>query len=328
VGYHYYVDVAGQIAQLLPHATKPYAQKTENDRGIAIVLQGAASRATLPEAQNSALFRLVRALAQQYPALTGADLYGHRDWTNRDQAQIRAGTWRLDLSLANDHQDPAPATRWEAGNPPRWGLPALIDATRAAAALPVLDPKPEFQFAGGATYYGAQYQGRRTASGEVYDRAKRTTAIYLRGASPALPFGTWLWVCREDGSKCTTVKVNDTGLFAPPAQYLDLSEQAFRDLAPLATGRLNVSVTVLGVDGQRSDGVAQAFYPCWQAPRGGGWVEGADLVYYRQQGWAKLGCPQEEVPHSEDGGATWDQRFTKGLLRWSAARGVWFEPGG
>ena len=58
---------------------------------------------------------------------------------------------------------------------------------------------------GEASYYGASFAGRKTASGEVFE-PRRYTAAHR-----TLPFGTVLRVTRLDTHAVVYVKVNDRG---------------------------------------------------------------------------------------------------------------------
>ena len=85
-----------------------------------------------------------------------------------------------------------------------------------------------------ASYYGGYFHGRRTASGEIYDKEAMTTACN------DLPFGTLLWVIY--GDKSVIVRVTDTGGFKKYGRYLDLSEGAMRKLGGIEAGVIKVEV--------------------------------------------------------------------------------------
>ncbi len=70
---------------------------------------------------------------------------------------------------------------------------------------------------GYASWYGEAFQGRPTASGEVFDQYGFTCA------HRTLPFGTWLRVTFKDRS--VIVKVNDRGPFVN-GRFIDLSRGA------------------------------------------------------------------------------------------------------
>ena len=61
--------------------------------------------------------------------------------------------------------------------------------------------------AGQASYYADKFQSRKTASGEPYDRAKKTAA------HRKLPFGTKVKVTNLSSGKSVIVRINDRGPF-------------------------------------------------------------------------------------------------------------------
>ncbi len=84
---------------------------------------------------------------------------------------------------------------------------------------------------GKASYYHSSLAGNPTASGEPYDPED------LTAAHRTLPLGTRLKVKFRD--KFVIVRINDRGPYHED-RILDLSEKAFKQLAPLKTGVLNV----------------------------------------------------------------------------------------
>ena len=58
---------------------------------------------------------------------------------------------------------------------------------------------------GVASWYGREFQGRRTAAGERFDMNSLTCA------HPSLPMGTWLKVTNLHNRETTFVRVNDRG---------------------------------------------------------------------------------------------------------------------
>ena len=86
---------------------------------------------------------------------------------------------------------------------------------------------------GVASWYGLQFQGRKTAGGEAFDMNDMTCA------HPTLPMGTWLRVTNLKNHKTTFVRVNDRGPVLE-GRIVDLSQAAARalDLAGLGKVRL------------------------------------------------------------------------------------------
>lgn len=94
-------------------------------------------------------------------------------------------------------------------------------------------------YTGVASWYGAEFHGRSTSSGEVYDKEAMTAA------HRTLPFGTLLLVTSLDTKASVVVRVNDRGPFAKD-RVLDLSEAAARILGMIPTGTARVSFRVIG----------------------------------------------------------------------------------
>ncbi len=76
------------------------------------------------------------------------------------------------------------------------------------------DPKP-YQV-GKASWYGKQFHGRTTASGEPYDMFQFTAA------HRQLPLGTWVKVTNLHNGRWVMVRVNDRGP-VPESRIIDLS---------------------------------------------------------------------------------------------------------
>ena len=91
---------------------------------------------------------------------------------------------------------------------------------------------------GKASYYAMKFQSKKTASGELYDRAKKTAA------HKKLPFGTKVRVTNIKNSKSVIVKINDRGPFVK-GRIVDLSSSAFSRIANLDTGVIEVKIEVI-----------------------------------------------------------------------------------
>ncbi|GEP95167.1 septal ring lytic transglycosylase RlpA family protein [Chitinophaga cymbidii] len=88
---------------------------------------------------------------------------------------------------------------------------------------------------GKASYYADKFQGRRTASGEIF-RQRRMTA-----AHKTLPFGTKVRVTNLSNGRSIKVRINDRGPFVA-GRIIDLSKKAARKLGMLNDGVVNVKV--------------------------------------------------------------------------------------
>ncbi|MCJ8163912.1 septal ring lytic transglycosylase RlpA family protein [Pontibacter sp. E15-1] len=91
---------------------------------------------------------------------------------------------------------------------------------------------------GEASWYGSRYHGRKTSSGELYNKNKMTAA------HKTLPFGTKVKVTNLDNNESVIVRINDRGPFVGD-RIIDVSEVAARKLDFHAEGIGNVKIEVL-----------------------------------------------------------------------------------
>lgn len=150
-----------------------------------------------------------------------------------------------------------------AGGTTRRGILASLAAlavgssacSRVTSVEPV-GPAPEVTWLedGVASWYGEPFNGRLTASGEVYDMEAMTAA------HRTLPFGTLLQVRNLDNGRGIRVRVNDRGPFVE-GRILDLSRRAARELHMIGPGVARVRLFVVGAlpdPGLRTCWVVQA----------------------------------------------------------------------
>ncbi len=91
---------------------------------------------------------------------------------------------------------------------------------------------------GVASYYHSKFQGRITASGELYDQEK------LTAAHNRLPLGTMIRVTNLRNKRSIVVKVNDRLHHRNP-RLVDLSRAAATKLGYIGRGITRVKVEVL-----------------------------------------------------------------------------------
>ena len=91
---------------------------------------------------------------------------------------------------------------------------------------------------GTASYYGSQFQGRKTASGERFNQNG------LTAAHKTLPLGTKVRVTNLRNGESVDVKINDRGPFHK-GRVLDLSKGAAREIGMLGAGTAKVKVEVI-----------------------------------------------------------------------------------
>ncbi|MGP1577370.1 MAG: septal ring lytic transglycosylase RlpA family protein [Treponema sp.] len=89
-----------------------------------------------------------------------------------------------------------------------------------------------------ASYYGEAFDGRPTASGEIFDMNGYTAA------HKTLPFGTLLEVTNLENGKKVVVRVNDRGPFVGNRE-IDVSKAAADSLGMLNRGIARVSIKVV-----------------------------------------------------------------------------------
>ena len=89
-----------------------------------------------------------------------------------------------------------------------------------------------------ASWYGNEYHGRITASGEVFDQEAITAA------HRTLPFGTLVHVTNLRNHRTVVVRINDRGPFIR-GRIIDLSRGAARELNMLHDGVVPARIEVL-----------------------------------------------------------------------------------
>lgn len=89
-----------------------------------------------------------------------------------------------------------------------------------------------------ASFYHNKFNGRRTASGEIFSQDKLTCACNM------LPIGTWVKITNIRNGKTVVVKVNDR-LHPKMRRVADLSRSAAKKLGYTAQGLVRVKVEVI-----------------------------------------------------------------------------------
>ncbi|QED26951.1 septal ring lytic transglycosylase RlpA family protein [Microvenator marinus] len=96
----------------------------------------------------------------------------------------------------------------------------------------------EHELLGKASWYGPGFEGRKTASGEIFDPREMTAA------HKTLPFGTIVRVVASKDRKSVVVRINDRGPFSA-GRVIDLSKAAAEDIGMIRAGVIDVHVEVL-----------------------------------------------------------------------------------
>lgn len=102
-----------------------------------------------------------------------------------------------------------------------------------------LDTSEGFSEEGNASWYGEEFHGRATSSGEPYDM------YAMSAAHRTLPLPTYLEVTNLDNGRTVVVRVNDRGPFHRD-RILDVSYAAAVRLGLVDTGTARVRIRAVG----------------------------------------------------------------------------------
>jgi rare lipoprotein A (peptidoglycan hydrolase) len=97
-----------------------------------------------------------------------------------------------------------------------------------------------------ASWYGPNFQGMETASGETFDMYDYTCA------HKDYPFGLWLKVTNTSNNETTFCLVNDRGPYVK-GRDLDLSYAAAQEIQMVEQGVSEVRIEYIGIDIQYED---------------------------------------------------------------------------
>lgn len=92
-----------------------------------------------------------------------------------------------------------------------------------------------------ASFYHDKFNGKKTASGEVFSNEK------LTAANRTLPFGTMLKVTNLRSGKSVIVEINDRGPFHS-SRALDLSKAAYQTIGDPRKGTMPVEYEIIEID--------------------------------------------------------------------------------
>jgi rare lipoprotein A len=130
-------------------------------------------------------------------------------------------------------------------------------ATTMTVAPPVVSPTPDTLVAqqtaikrgdklhGIASWYGAVFHGRKTASGERFDMYAMTAC------HPTLPFGSLVRVINQTNKHSVIVKITDRGDLVHEGRIIDLSYGAAQKLAMTKAGLAKVDLEVISLGGSK-----------------------------------------------------------------------------
>lgn len=140
---------------------------------------------------------------------------------------------------SNPPIDPPKTDALSHENPSTASIPQFRNTDEAppTATLPA-PPAPKLVETGMASWYGAKHQGRRTASGEIFNQEKFTAA------HRSFPWGSIVTVTNLANGKSVDVRINDRGPFGK-GRIIDVSRAAARVLGMVSSGVTLVRVELL-----------------------------------------------------------------------------------
>jgi rare lipoprotein A len=116
----------------------------------------------------------------------------------------------------------------------------------AQSVTPNREPSPEAKhwsdrIHGIASWYGGVFNGRKTASGEIYDMYAMTAC------HPSLPFGSIVRVVNRTNHRSVVVRITDRGDLVEEGRVIDLSYGAAEKLGMTWGGLAKVDLQVLSL---------------------------------------------------------------------------------
>lgn len=109
----------------------------------------------------------------------------------------------------------------------------------AASPAPPQLTRPGSEVVGVASWYGPGFDGRRTASGEIYNQED------LTAASMIFPLESRVMVTNLNNGRSVQLTINDRGPFKK-GRKIDLSHKAAKILGMIPTGTAPVRIVLLG----------------------------------------------------------------------------------
>ena len=125
-------------------------------------------------------------------------------------------------------------------NPPKGGGRYQVGrpyTVRGNTYVPAEDP--DYVGMGSASWYGADFHGRRTANGEIF------SANAITGAHPTLPLPSYVRVTNQANGRSVIVRVNDRGPYMP-GRIMDLSYRAASMLGYVNNGHTQIKAEYVG----------------------------------------------------------------------------------
>ena len=105
--------------------------------------------------------------------------------------------------------------------------------------------KPIKVWTGNASWYGPNFDGKKTANGE------RFNAESLTAAHPSLPFGSWVRIVNTRSGKFEMVRINDRGPYQE-GREIDVSYRVARKIGLINSGVSQVRLELLQLPPKRT----------------------------------------------------------------------------
>ena len=113
----------------------------------------------------------------------------------------------------------------------------MVEYEQNGRRYKVLDTSQGYDARGIASWYGEQFHGRPTSSGEPFDMNQASAA------HRTLPLPSWVRITNLGNGRSVILRVNDRGPFADPdRRIIDVSYAAAVELGMVGTGTASVRV--------------------------------------------------------------------------------------
>ena len=122
--------------------------------------------------------------------------------------------------------------------------PAMEAPLVALKSEPV---KPIKVWVGNASWYGPNFDGKKTANGERFNAESPTAA------HPNLPFGSWVRVVNTRNGKFEVVRINDRGPYQE-GREIDVSYRVARKIGLINSGVSQVRLELMQLPPKRTRG--------------------------------------------------------------------------
>ena len=105
-------------------------------------------------------------------------------------------------------------------------------------------PKPIKTWVGNASWYGPEFDGKKTADGERFDSES------LTAAHPVLPFGSVVRIVNPRNGKFEVVRINDRGPYQE-GREIDVSYRVARQIGLIHSGVTQVRLELMQLPQKR-----------------------------------------------------------------------------